>query len=248
METYNVVANKTLKANNTILVDDIEKTQNVEINRLENEDVLNYSEAGLLVVADDQLESLLQSFNEGITSNGTTLYINFANEQEQLMFDEFVENGIEMTDPNIDYVPVTREMIVINTLFFQTIILFTSLYISFFIIIISLAVLAIQQIMDAIEAREEYKKIRLLGYNNRDIRKTIKQNTNKYFVFPVILGLVNSVAALIVVNNFVFIYQGESIFTARYNQNTFVICVILIIIYFVYIQLVKNIYYRIIEV
>lgn len=239
--------------NNRDLVQKISKAQSISINTVDSDAVREYTPNGLLIISDNQFSNFKSTFGNEISSEyGTDWYINFANDEEkQLMAKlESQVNESNKQGANSDefYFPLVKTSVINSTLLFEVTILFISLYISFFIVIVSLAVLAIQQVMDAIEAKEEYKKIRLLGYNDTDIRKIVRSNTNKYFTCPLILGVINSIAALAVLNSYIVSMKKDSILSLQYNQNTLSICVILVIIYIVYIQLVKKIYYRIIEV
>lgn len=240
-----------IKVNNQMIISEIEHNLNVSINSLNNKRVNQYSSSGLLVVNDERLPALVAAYDEQTTEN-IKWFINYASPQEQQLGQKLEKIQRENDKSEIafsdNYYLLSKAEVINMGLLYQVTILFISLYISFFIIIISLAVLAIQQVMDAIEGKREYQKIRLLGYNNSDIRKLIKRNTNKYFGYPLGLGLINSLFALLVVSNFIKQQKGESILASQYNQNTLIICVILVIIYIVYLQLVKKIYYRIIEV
>lgn len=244
--------NQNNKINNQLLIDEIATTANITINSLEEKITDKYWSNGFLVVSDDKLHDFIQTNNMELTTDSVKWYINYANPTEEELGIKLYEMNIENDNSEIpmsdNYALISKAVEVNGRLFYKVTIIFISLYISFFIIIISLAVLAIQQVMDAIETNGEYKKIRLLGYSNQDIHNLIKKNTNKYFAYPLFLGLVNSCGALLVVNNFIKEQNGESILAVQYNQNTVIICVILVIIYVVYLQLVKKIYYRIVEV
>lgn len=244
--TYDEKGNNTGKQiNNKDGVKNIKLPQGNEVKIAENKVVKKLFSTGVLVVADKQVDTLLAKNPEEIQRDYVTQYlvINYksrADEKKVSKISKDIENQVVSV--------ATKEQILKTSLVFKVSILFVTLYVAFFLVIISLAILAIQQIMDAIDNQNEYRKLKILGLNNKNIKKIINKNTRYYFVYPLILAFISSIFALIAVDHFVQLTAGNHLLNQQNNQNTIYILIILVIIYIIYIELVKSIYYKIVGV
>ncbi len=221
----------------------IPENQKIEIS--ENENVTKLFDSGVLVVNDQQFSELIKVNPESLNPEAVMemMLINYDDKNDE-------EKVMQITkDINLDtVVPTTRQQLLKTSLVFKVSILFVTIFIAFFLVIISLAILAIQQVMDAIDNKLEYEKLRILGLNKKEIKKIIRQNTNIYFMYPLILALLSSSFALLCVDKFVKITSGTHLLNQANNQNTLYILIILVIIYIIYVELVKNIYFKIVGV
>lgn len=201
---------------------------------------------GFLVVKD----SLIDSFSKRVPDienqyKDQWIYFQYEDKEDEAKFKKLADDIFGSHDKS-GYAN-TKQEILKGKLVFKVSILFIVMYISFFLVIISLAVLAIQQVMDAIDNKEEYKKIKILGMNNKEIKKVIRKNTNTYFVFPLIVASISTFFALLCIDKFIVLVSSKSLYTYL-NQNLYIIILVLVIIYIVYIELVKTIYFKIVEV
>lgn len=237
------IANK--EVNNKDGLKNINVPNNSKINISENKKVEKIFPRGVLVVKDSKLLSLLKNNIQEIDSNYVNQYllINYKtknDEKKVVEINKDINQGI--------VVLTTKQQLFKTSLVFKVSILFVTLYVAFFLVIISLAILAIQQIMDAIDNKEEYRKLKILGLNKNDLRKIINKNTNIYFIYPLILAVFSSIFALLSVDHFIKLVSGDHLLNQNSNQNTIYILIILGIIYIVYIKLVKSVYYKIVGV
>lgn len=83
------------------------------------------------------------------------------------------------------------------------------LYIGVVFLISSAAVLALQQLSEASDSLDRYKSLKKIGATQKMINKTIFHQILIYFIIPLILGIVDSIFGILVVNDFIKLY-GES--------------------------------------
>ncbi|WOO87863.1 ABC transporter permease [Mollicutes bacterium LVI A0039] len=222
----------------------ISSPTNVEVSS--NQDVIQLFTSGILVVADSIFPSF-QNDNKSLYSEGFDyqfMMFNYRGDQE------LEENALSLISDveKREALGNTRMQIINSVMVFQVSMLFITMYISFMLVIIALAILAIQQIMDAIDNQREYNKLRVLGLNVRDIKRIINRNTISYFVFPLVLAITNTIGILICIDKYIYQTIEKTAFSQMLNTEIIFIVVILVIIYTIYIELVKSIYYKIVGV
>ncbi len=241
--------NNTGKTENSVdKIDNIKIPNNEKLAINENKKVTKVFPHGVLVVADNQVTDVIvvnsDYIDESYAIDIILLNYNDVTDEEKVINMLKAEN----TEGYDFVVLTTRDQLLKTSLVFKVSILFTTMYVAFFLVIISLAILAIQQVMDAIDNKNEYHKLNILGLNNNDLKKIINTNTNIYFVYPLIMASISSGFALLCVDNFVNKITGTHLLNQNSDQKTLIIIFILVIIYLVYLELVKNIYCKIVGV
>lgn len=208
---------------------------------------------GVLVVKDskyDELKKLNEEQMDPSEYNVQKMLIKYNSKSDekkakQIRNDIIDAKGGKGTNVYVNL--TTKQELFKTVLVFKVSILFVTIYIAFFLVIISLAILAIQQVMDAIDNKQEYKKLQTLGLSTKDIKKITNKNINRYFSYPLYLAVISTMAAIVCIDKFVSSVSTNHIINKEYGKNTIILIIILVIIYIIYIKLVKNIYNRIVE-
>ncbi len=241
INVYDESGNNTGKTvNNVDILKDIKTPEAIEVTN--NDDIQKLFTFGVLVVNDNKYEQLIEDNVEIDTGFAIEdMAIKYKNPNDEKKLEQITED-YKINEVNI----MTNQQILKTSLVFKISILFITMYIAFFLVIICLAILAIQQIMDAVDNQDEYKKVKLLGMSKKEVRKIVRKNTNVYFIYPLFLAIISSLFALVSVDHFVKITTGNHLISMQQNQNITIIIIILVIIYIVYIELVKNLYFKVI--
>ncbi|NWK11062.1 FtsX-like permease family protein [Clostridium cadaveris] len=138
---------------------------------------------------------------------------NSAEKSEKKLLDFFAsftrgEQNLDNTDFIIGY---TRQQIYDGNKGMTTIILFVGIYLGIVFLITSMAVLALQQLSEAVDSIDRYKALKKIGANEKMMKKTIFIQTLVYFSLPVILAFVHSVVGIKVTNNFISMFNKTNI-------------------------------------
>lgn len=138
---------------------------------------------------------------------------NSAEKSEKKLLDLFAsftrgEQNLDNTDFIIGY---TRQQIYDGNKGMTTIILFVGIYLGIVFLITSMAVLALQQLSEAVDSIDRYKALKKIGANEKMMKKTIFIQTLVYFSIPVILAFVHSVVGIKVTNNFISMFNKTNI-------------------------------------
>lgn len=138
---------------------------------------------------------------------------NSAEKSEKKLLDLFAsftrgEQNLDNTDFIIGY---TRQQIYDGNKGMTTIILFVGIYLGIVFLITSMAVLALQQLSEAVDSIDRYKALKKIGANEKMMKKTIFIQTLVYFSLPVILAFVHSVVGIKVTNNFISMFNKTNI-------------------------------------
>ena len=138
---------------------------------------------------------------------------NSAEKSEKKLLDLFAsftrgEQNLDNTDFIIGY---TRQQIYDGNKGMTTIILFVGIYLGIVFLITSMAVLALQQLSEAVDSIDKYKALKKIGANEKMMKKTIFIQTLVYFSLPVILAFVHSVVGIKVTNNFISMFNKTNI-------------------------------------
>ncbi len=248
---YDQNGNVTSEVSNNVKVLDSLKNKD-EIKIIENKSVTSSFKYGVMVIKDDKIDDFFKVNNissDDYFTNEQNMIVKYNSAEDEkgiTKLSEDLNNGKYTNGQMAGYV-TSRDQIIKGSMVFKVAILFITMYIAFFLVIISLAILAIQQVMDAIDNKDEYKKAKILGMNNKDIKKIVRKNTNFYFTLPLVFASISTFFALLSIDHFTFLVAQKHLFTFL-SQNIYIIILVLVIIYIVYIELVKSIYFKIIEV
>ncbi len=236
--------------NNINILDNLKNKEDIKV--IENKSVITSFKYGVMVIKDDKIDDFFKVNN--ISSDDYYTYeqnmiVKYASAEDEkgiTKLSEDLNNG-KYTNGQMSGYTTSRDQIIKGSMVFKVAILFITMYIAFFLVIISLAILAIQQVMDAIDNKDEYKKAKILGMNSKEIKKIVRKNTNLYFILPLIFASISTFFALLSIDHFTFLVAQKHLFTFL-SKNIYIIILVLVIIYIVYIELVKSIYFKIIEV
>ncbi len=237
-------------SNNINSLDNLNNKDDIKV--IENKSVTTSFKYGVMVIKDDKIDEFFKVNNissDDYFTNEQNMIVKYASAEDEkgmIKLQKDIEEG-KFTDGQMTGFVTTKDQIIKGSMVFKVSILFITMYIAFFLVIISLAILAIQQVMDAIDNKDEYKKAKILGMNNKEIKKIVRKNTNLYFVLPLIFASISTFFALLSIDHFTFLVAQKHLFTFL-SQNIYIIILVLVIIYIVYIELVKSIYFKIIEV
>lgn len=106
------------------------------------------------------------------------------------------------------------------------------IYLGVVLLMISLTVLALQQLSDSIEHKQRFKTLKKLGVEKKEINKLILKQIGCYFVIPIFIAIVG---LLISLYNFAIIY--EDVIKVYIGNDAFIfniiIGIVLIIIIYV---------------
>lgn len=138
---------------------------------------------------------------------------NSAEKSEKKLLDLFAsftrgEQNLDNTDFIIGY---TRQQIYDGNKGMTTIILFVGIYLGIVFLITSMAVLALQQLSEAVDSIDRYKALKKIGANEKMMKKTIFIQTLVHFSLPVILAFVHSIVGIKVTNNFISMFNKTNI-------------------------------------
>lgn len=125
------------------------------------------------------------------------------------LFDDFQKGDISYGDYQFFMMGYTQQQTYEQNRGMSSLILYVGLYIGVVFLISSAAVLALQQLSEASDSLDRYKSLKKIGATQKMINKTIFHQILIYFIIPLILGIVDSIFGILVVNDFIKLY-GES--------------------------------------
>ena len=103
----------------------------------------------------------------------------------------------------------SRQQMIDNAVGVRVMVLYLTLYIGVVFLIVSAAVLALQQLSDASDSVGRYALLRKLGAEESMINRALVSQTAIYFFIPLLLAAVHSIVGLTVVNReFSLMYMG----------------------------------------
>lgn len=146
-------------------------------------------------------------------------------------YEEKVEENYRFIDPIHTNVKVSETSGILNASLFMRIL---GIYLGVVLLMISLTVLALQQLSDSIEHKQRFKTLKKLGVENKEINKIILKQIGCYFVIPIGIAIVG---LLISLYNFDVIYKDEVnsyIGNDAFILNIIIGIVLIIIIYVCY--------------
>lgn len=108
------------------------------------------------------------------------------------------------------------------------------IYLGVVLLMISLTVLALQQLLDAIEHKERFKVLEKLGVDKEEINKIILKQISIYFIIPIIIAMIGFVIFIynyyLLNNQIINIYVGNDILAL----NIIIALILMIFIYICY--------------
>lgn len=146
-------------------------------------------------------------------------------------YEESEDENYRFTDFFHSNVKVSETIGILNMSLFMRIL---GIYLGVVLLMISLTVLALQQLSDSIEHKQRFKTLKKLGVENKEINKIILKQIGCYFVIPIFIAIVG---LLISLYNFAVIYKDEVnsyIGNDAFILNIIIGIVLIIIIYSCY--------------
>ncbi|MGL5296103.1 MAG: FtsX-like permease family protein [Culicoidibacterales bacterium] len=120
---------------------------------------------------------------------------------------------------------LTRTGIIEENSGFTNIILFIGLYLSFILMIVSVAILALQQLSETADSLPRYKTLQRLGVPTKEIKRIIAIQVGAYFTIPLGLALIHAVFGVIIVQRYLATLGKPDILVSA--SMTAIICLIL---------------------
>ncbi|MBZ9609653.1 ABC transporter permease [Clostridium estertheticum] len=106
------------------------------------------------------------------------------------------------------------------------------MYLGTVLLMISLTVLALQQLSDSIEHKERFKTLKKLGIDNNEINKIILKQIALYFIMPISVAVIGFVIFMYNVANIgskvISLYVGDSVFVFNIGISLAIILIIYI--------------------
>ena len=106
------------------------------------------------------------------------------------------------------------------------------LYLGTVLLMISLTVLAFQQLTDSIEHKDRFNVLRKLGIEENEINKIVLKQISVYFTIPVIIGMVGFVVFIynfyLIYESYISAYIGDSMFVLNMSTGIFIMVMIYI--------------------
>lgn len=99
------------------------------------------------------------------------------------------------------------------------------IYLGVVLLMISLTVLALQQLVDSIENKERFNVLRKLGVDEKEIRKIVLRQISVYFVIPIIIAMIGVVIFIYIFFN---LYSAQ--ITSYIGDRAFILNIILAIV------------------
>lgn len=139
------------------------------------------------------------------------MYKDGINEDEFLhkMDEALMENISPDDDASVFDMYTSHQQMIDNTVGVRVMVLYLALYIGIVFLIVSAAVLALQQLSDVSDSVGRYALLRKLGAEETMVNRALISQTAIYFFIPLLLAVVHSVVGLTVVNReFGILYMG----------------------------------------
>lgn len=146
-------------------------------------------------------------------------------------YEESEEENYRFIDPIHTNVKVSETSEILNASLFMRIL---GIYLGVVLLMISLTVLALQQLADSIEHKQRFKTLKKLGIEKEEINKIILKQIGCYFVIPIFIAIVG---LLIVLYNFAAIFKSEvNLFIGNdaFILNIIIGIVLIVIVYSCY--------------
>ncbi len=166
----------------------------------------DYSGTWILILPDEAVKNL--EISQRILN---LMYKDGVKEDEFLntMDYELAQNASSADTAPIYHMYVSRQQEIDNALGVRIMVLYLALYIGIVFLIVSAAVLALQQLSDVSDSVGRYALLRKLGAEESMVNRALISQTAIYFFIPLLLAIVHSIVGLTVVNReFSILYMG----------------------------------------
>lgn len=124
---------------------------------------------------------------------------------------------------------VSKYDVYINSVTSKAIISFLAIYIGLVFLITSAAILALQQLSEAIDNKKRYDMLKKLGADRNMIRKALFKQIALYFMLPLGLAIIHSVVGIYVANRAILTFGEMNI-----AQNSFITAGAVLVVYGAY--------------
>ena len=182
----------------------------------------------LIVVPDEVIDSDMLVVVENYvfdTTNDTT-------EEDNVKLQKLGMYELQDGDTTFSYFPVVvRGYFVAANKTAMTIFSFSLLYISFIFITVVGTILSIQTLSDSNKNKYQYKLLKKLGVEDKNIKKTIRKQITANFLFPVIYPIIISVVTAFSINRIFYAVTSASM---NYLITIFITIGIFLVIYGIY--------------
>ncbi|MDV4150567.1 ABC transporter permease [Clostridium sp. AL.422] len=163
----------------------------------------------------------------GLTPLSSTLNLNYETDGGKAInekLNNLTEESMEENEGSINY--ITREELIARISIEGALIAYLGIYIGGIFLIVSAAVLALQQLSESTDNIVRYNLLREIGVDESIINKTLLTQIAIYFLMPLSLALIHSVAGLEFAKRIIALFGSVSIM-----NNILLALSILIIIY-----------------
>ena len=243
---------KSLKKNSTI---------NIDGKNLNISDTGYYIESigeGIYNIYSDHIIVLPDKLCENLTLASTNLLVNTKNELdfEKIIEskDNYIYNWFKYNNENLakkysnKNKDITEYLIDVRVKFFETNNILNAtlamrilgIYLGTVLLMISLTVLALQQLSDSIEHKSRFNVLKKLGVEDEDINKIILKQISIYFIIPIFIALIGFVI-------FIFNYYilNSEVINSYIGDKAFVINIVIamILMIFIYVCYFTGTYY-----
>lgn len=137
-----------------------------------------------------------------IATNDTPAPASLLPELKEFIYDWLPRQGLEWRTPDGPPRIMTKSWTQTNSMAAQTTYSFGSLYISFVFFLIVATVLSMHQLTDSAEHKFRFDLLRKLGVENSEIDRLALKQLALYFIFPVIVPILVTMAMSVIMNQF----------------------------------------------
>ena len=182
----------------------------------------------LIVVPDEVIDSNMLVVVENYVFDTTNDTI----EEDNVKLQKLGMYELQDGDTTFSYFPVVvRGYFVAANKTAMTIFSFSLLYISFIFITVVGTILSIQTLSDSNKNKYQYKLLKKLGVEDKNIKKTIRKQITANFLFPVIYPIIISVVTAFSINRIFYAVTSASM---NYLITIFITIGIFLVIYGIY--------------
>jgi hypothetical protein len=200
--------------------------------------IYNSPIGGVVVLSDEWCKNLTLAAKDFYANTKKKMSFNDAiNLEQEYIPNWFVKNYSDMlnkdsqSDPTIIRFKVAENSEVINATLGMRIL---GIYVGTVLLMISLTVLALQQLSDSIEHKDRFNTLSRLGIDKSEIRKLISKQISLYFVIPIFIAVIGFCVFLNI-----FISAGRELIDIYIGDKAFIFNIgigllLMIVIYMCY--------------
>lgn len=199
------------------------------------EGIYNYPTTNIIILPDDACKELVSAgVDLFITSNNELSYEEATKFELEYIPKWFEENNPELMKKYDDSYYFIHGIIksaetseIVNATLGMRIL---GLYLGTVLLMISLTVLALQQLTDSIEHKDRFNVLRKLGIEENEINKIVLKQISVYFTIPVIIGMIGFVVFIynfyLIYESYISAYIGDSMFILNMSTGIFIMVMI----------------------